>query len=372
MPKPGSLETRGAVRKNVNRKSIIRRDTAVIVIGILIVTGLHYASDTRYLLLHETLQRFYYLPIIYAAYRYGLRGGLATSLFSGAVYLPHVYFHWPDLRVYALSQFWEIILFQCVAVVTGLLSNAERKARQKSEETAERLSNAYGELQSTVEQLIAAERMASIAQLSLSLVHEVRNPLGAIRGAAEALEPSCDPGEGREFLAIIHTEVNRLNRLVSDFLEFGRPRAPEKMPTPPNEVIRSVATLVRKRAEQQGVTIGSELADSLPLILTDAEQIKQALVNLALNALDAMPEGGELRFATFLEEDEVVFLVADTGPGLPPKVRQNLFRPFLTTKAKGTGLGLPISQRLVTQNGGTIGLCSAEGAGTTFQIRIKP
>lgn len=356
----------------MNRKDTVRRDAAVIAIGILIVTAFHYATDTRYLLIHETLQRFYYLPIICAAYRYGLRGGLVTSLFSGAVYLPHVYFHWEDLRVYALSQFWEIILFQCVAVVTGLLSNAERTARQKSEETAERLRNAYLELQSTVEQLIAAERMASIAQLSLSLVHEVRNPLGAIRGAAEALEPTCHPVEGREFLAIIHTEVNRLNRLVSDFLEFGRPRPPEKMPTPPNEVIRSVATLVRKRAEQQAVAIRSELADALPPISIDAEQIKQALVNLALNALDAMPEGGELRFATAFEEGAVVFVVTDTGPGLAANVKQNLFRPFLTTKAKGTGLGLPISQRLVTQNGGTIDLCPGDGAGATFRIRIKP
>lgn len=346
------------------------REAFVICVSIVLVTVLHYATDTKFLVLHEAFQRFYYLPIIFAAYRYGVRGGLATSLFSAAIYVPHMFFHWEDLRVYALSQYWEMALFQVVAVVTGLLSNAGRRERRKSEEAARALAVAYAELKATVEQLVAAERMASIAQLSLSLVHEVRNPLGAIRGATEAVETCVDPGEAREFLGIIHTEVNRLNRLVSDFLEYGRPRPPEKLPTHANEVVESVIALVKKRAAEQGVAIHRDLGENLPVVPVDSEQIKQALFNLALNGLDAMPDGGTLAFATVAEGDAVTVTVSDTGKGVAPSVKENLFRPFLTTKARGTGLGLAISERLVSQNGGTVSLVTSNRPGTAFQVKL--
>lgn len=343
------------------------RDAFLIVVAIIGVTVVHYATDTRLLLLHEAFQRFYYLPIIFAAYRYGVRGGLATSLFSAAVYIPHVYFHW-ESKAYALSQYWEMSLFQVIALVTGLLSNAERRERLKNEQAAAELRAAYAELETTIERLVAAERMASIAQLTLSLAHEIRNPLGAIRGAVEVLENSPVPNGDREFLGIINTEVEGLNRLVSDFLTYGRPRAPEKLTTHLNEIARSVLMLVRRRAADQGVELRAELQDSVPPVMVDSEQVKQAVVNLVQNGLDAMPKGGVLTISTRCEGGELAIAVSDTGPGLTPNARENLFRPFATTKAKGTGLGLAISQRLVTQNGGTISLVENGPPATTFEI----
>ncbi len=344
------------------------RDAFLISIAIIGVTALHYATDTRMIVLHEAFQRFYYLPIIYAAYRYGVRSGLATSLFSAAIYIPHVYFHWENTQVYALSQYWEMTLFQVIALVTGMLSNAERRERQKNEKSANQLRAAYAELEATVERLVAAERMASIAQLTLSLAHEIRNPLGAIRGATEVLETYSLPNGSGEFLGIIHTEVNGLNRLVSDFLAFGRPRQPEKMTTHPNEVAHSALTLVRKRAADQGVKLRTDFQESIPAILVDPEQVKQSVVNLVQNGLDAMPEGGTLSVTTQVAEGKALIRVSDTGPGLTPNARENLFRPFLTTKAKGTGLGLAISQRLISQNGGTITLVENGPPATTFEI----
>lgn len=344
------------------------RDAFLIVIAIIGVTVVHYATDTRLILLHEAFQRFYYLPIIFAAYRYGVRGGLATSLFSAAVYIPHVYFHWDSTQVYALSQYWEMSLFQVIALVTGLLSNAERRERLKNEQAAAELRAAYAELETTVERLIAAERMASIAQLTLSLAHEIRNPLGAIHGAVEVLETAPLPEGDREFLEIINTEVEGLNRLVSDFLTYGRPRPPEKLTTHPNEIARSVLTLVRRRAAEQGVELRAELQEGVLPVTVDSEQVKQAVVNLVQNGLDAMPKGGVLTISTRGLEGKSAIAVSDTGPGLAPNARENLFRPFATTKAKGTGLGLAISQRLVTQNGGTISLVENGPPTTTFEI----
>ncbi len=344
------------------------RDAFLIVVAIIGVTVVHYATDTRMIVLHEAFQRFYYLPIIFAAYRYGVRGGLATSLFSAAIYIPHVYFHWENTQVYALSQYWEMSLFQVIALVTGLLSNAERRERLKNEQAAAELRAAYAELETTVERLVAAERMASIAQLTLSLAHEIRNPLGAIRGAVEVLETSPLADGDREFLGIINTEVEGLNRLVSDFLTYGRPRPPEKLTTHLNEIARSVLTLVRRRAAEQGVELRAELQDSVPPVMVDSEQVRQAVVNLVQNGLDAMPKGGELTISTRCETGRLAIAVSDTGSGLAPNARENLFRPFATTKARGTGLGLAISQRLVTQNGGTISLVENGPPTTTFEI----
>lgn len=356
------------VRSLFNREI---RENLLLLFSILLITALHFCTNTNYLLLHEIYQRLYYIPIIYAAYRRGVRGGVTTSIFCSFVYIPHIFLHWGHYEIYLLNQLAEVVLFQVVAVVTGVLANRERKQRSLSEQSAIELQQAYTELQQTVEQLVVAERMASLAELSLALVHEVRNPLGAIRGAAEALETVILPNNSHaEFLNIIQAEVNRLNRLVTDFLEFGRPRAPEKLPTPPNELIQSVILLTNKQIKKYNVTINTDLASDLPTIFVDSEQIKQVLINLALNALDAMPDGGELCFSTSLQDGKIVIRITDTGQGLSEEIQEQLFKPFITTKATGSGLGLAICYKLVTQNGGTICVEKKNNSGTVFLLRF--
>jgi signal transduction histidine kinase len=348
-----------------------QRGAYFIGLSITLITALHFATSTEYLVLHEVFQRLYYLPIIYAAYRYGLQGGIATSIGSAIVYIPHVYIHWHHYHIYALNQYAEMILFQVVAIVTGVLANSERKQRSRSDQTAAELQVAYSNLQKAVDQLVLAERMNTVGQLALALVHEVRNPLGAIRGATEALETTIPKSNTQyEFLHIIQTEVTRLNRLVSDFLDFGRPRPPEKLPALLNEVVQSVIFLVLQQASQQKVLIRTDLTENLPFILLDSEQIKQVLINLVLNGIDAMPDGGELSIQTRIVEKYLEVSVTDTGPGLADELKPKIFNPFLTTKDKGTGLGLAISHRLVTQNGGKIEVESTFGKGTTFRVQF--
>lgn len=360
------------MNKKLNTK-IQKNQTDAYFIGlsITLITALHFATSTEYLVMHEVFQRLYYLPIIYAAYRYGLQGGIATSIGSAIVYIPHVYIHWHHYHIYALNQYAEMILFQVVAIVTGFLANSERKQRSRSDQTAAELQVAYSNLQKAVDQLVLAERMNTVGQLALALVHEVRNPLGAIRGATEALETTIPKSNTQyEFLHIIQTEVTRLNRLVSDFLDFGRPRPPEKLPALLNEVVQSVIFLVLQQASQQKVLIRTDLTENLPFILLDSEQIKQVLINLVLNGIDAMPDGGELSIQTRIVEKYLEVSVTDTGPGLADELKPKIFNPFLTTKDKGTGLGLAISHRLVTQNGGKIEVESTFGKGTTFRVQF--
>lgn len=343
--------------------------------GIVVITLLHYSTSTQYLLLHEIYQRLYYIPIIYAAYSYGLRGGLAASALSALIYIPHVAQHSDHQDVYAINQFAEMILFQVVGAVTGLLAGAERRERQRYEQTAAELQRAYDELRSTVDQLLLADRHSSLGRMSAAIVHEIRNPLGAIRGAAEALEAVVPRDhEKAEFLVIIEREVEQLNGLVSDFLQFARPRSPELLLTPPREIIESVVKLASKQAAQSFVQIEVNVADGppavMPAVMLDGEQMKQVLLNLILNAIDAMPGGGQLIIGARRRGEELEFTVRDNGKGIDPTVRDKLFSPFVTTKARGTGLGLAIAHRLVSQHGGHITADDAEGGGAVFQILL--
>jgi len=352
--------------RDVERKTRARDFKPLwLLLTLIAITALHYETVGGSALLHEISQRLYYLPIIYAAYRYGLRGGLTASLVSAALYFPHIVQHWAN-RFSAINQYAETILFLVVGVVTGLLAGKERRERERNEQTNQKLQRAYLELRSTMDQLLIADRHSSLGRMSAAIVHEIRNPLGAIRGAAEALE-SCVSRERAEFLDIIKLEGERLNGLVTDFLRFARPRTPEMLLTPPREMLDSVINLARKQAAQANVQIEIIAADNLPPVMMDAEQMKQALLNLILNGIEAMPDGGRLTISAGREGEELLLAIRDTGKGIDPAVRDKLFSPFVTTKARGTGLGLAIAHRLVSQHGGRITAEDWEEGGAVFQ-----
>ncbi len=239
------------------------------------------------------------------------------------------------------------------------------------------------------------DRLAALGEMAAGLAHEIRNPLGAIKGAAQLLlppgaEPAPSPGDAphvpadaQQFLGIIVEEANRLNKVVSQFLDYARPFRGELAPLDVNEVVRKTAQLVTPPPVPGAggeapppVEVALSLADDLPRGRGDAEQLRQVFLNLAINAVQAMPSGGKLTISTSLRKGgrrgapahflEVRF--RDTGPGIPQSVLKNLFIPFFTTKDKGTGLGLPISQRIVENHGGTIEVRSRVGVGSTFTV----
>src|SRR5262249_20349816 len=156
-------------------------------------------------------------------------------------------------------------------------------------------------------------------------------------------------------------------RLITDFLQYARPRSPEMLLTPARELIDSVVNLARKQAEQSRARIEIFSSNNLPPVMMDAEQMKQVLLNLILNAIDAMPRGGCLTINVDRRGDGLVIAVKDTGEGIDPAVRAKLFSPFVTTKTRGTGLGLAIAHRLVSQHGGRITAEDATDGGAVFQ-----
>ena len=222
------------------------------------------------------------------------------------------------------------------------------------------------------------DRLAAIGQMAARLAHEVKNPLGAIKGAAQLLaEPSpgaadLDPAS-REFLGIILEEVDRLDRVVGSVLDYARPSEGNAAPVDVNAIVRRTVQILSSDREDE-VDLELDLADDLPRVRVDAEQLRQVLMNLIRNASQAMNGRGTVvvgthpRFARPSAVGWVELRVTDSGPGISQKVLQNLFVPFYTTKNKGTGLGLAISHRLVGAAGGTIEVNTHEGAGSTFTI----
>lgn len=340
---------------------------------ILLVTVLHLATPLDRITLHEIYQRLYYIPVLAAAVLFGLRGGLGAALFASIAYIPHIALHWQHIfPVYALNQYAEIVLFNIVGVVTGVLGDRSRRARARAERTAAELQKAYAELRQTFEQLLQADRLTSLGELSAAVVHEVRNPLGSIRGAVEIMEddlPFNSPR--REFAQIAKHEVDRLDRLVGEFLRFARPPKPAVAPADINEITRSVATLTEQRAASQNVRVELDLAPDVPLVIIDAEQIKQVLLNLTINALQAMPSGGRIRLHTHCnEKDGIIVEVEDEGGGVDPTITARIFDPFFTTKEKGIGLGLSIAYKIVMQHGGA--LTVQDGArGAVFRLALQ-
>jgi signal transduction histidine kinase len=222
------------------------------------------------------------------------------------------------------------------------------------------------------------DRLAALGEMAAGLAHEIRNPLGAIKGAAQCLDPQRMPGEEGEFLEVIVEEVNRLNGVVTAFLDYARPLKQSFGPTDINEVVTRTLKLIQNEIPEN-VELQLELSESLNKVEADAEQLKQVLINLVQNAIHAIGHSlGKIiirtlrpeRFSDFRGVDTVELQVTDTGPGIPLDQQLHIFVPFFTTKQKGTGLGLAICQRIVKNHGGTITVQSRVGEGATFLIRL--
>ena len=222
--------------------------------------------------------------------------------------------------------------------------------------------------------LLERDRLAAIGEMAAGLAHEIRNPLGAIKGAAEFLEPQHAASEEEgEFLQVIIDETNRLNGVVSQFLDYARPFRAQFSSTDLNDVVKKTAKLIQARAQDAPPGLELVLDEALVPIEVDAEQIKQVILNLVLNAVQASEASrSEVTITTRYrpERERVELRVLDHGPGIPEEALAHIFIPFFTTKAQGTGLGLAVCQRIVTNHGGDIRVQSQAGEGTEFIIRL--
>lgn len=220
------------------------------------------------------------------------------------------------------------------------------------------------------QKLRAQDRMATLGELAASLAHEIRNPLGSMKGAAQYLvdEPLSDAA--REFVDIIVAEADRLNRVLTRFLDYARPFALKIGAGDINDVIRQTVAFLREGEMPRDVRIELLLNSEASEGMFDREQIRQVLINLLKNAWEAQPRGGEVTIASRRVGPNLTVEIADRAPTIGPSVRAQMFTPFFTTKETGSGLGLPISQRIVQAHGGRIAVREREGGGNVFAIEL--
>ena len=348
---------------------------------LVLVTLVHYlVGGARAGLLHSLLGHMYIVPIILGAYWYGLKGGASVSVASAILFSPHLFLHWHDpfLDVY---NYVELFLFLLIGGVTGVLSQMERNQRMRYEGALLRLDESHRKLREqtdilfqTEEQLRRADRLSALGELSAGMAHEIRNPLGAIKGAVEILKDDYRPEDARyEFIQILLKETDRLNLIVQEFLGFARPKQPDFQQADLNEAIESVLTLTAQEAKKAGVRVETRLDPAIGKRGLDAGLLRQAFLNLVLNALQSMPGGGVLTVEASALGDTVSVTVSDTGPGVPEPVRRNLFQPFRPAResGRGTGLGLFLSLALIRRCDGTLSVESEPGKGAAFIVRLR-
>jgi len=320
----------------------------------------------------------YYLPVVTAAVYFGLRMTLLWTLLASGLYCSFLY---PALQEYELTTdamtelVLRVLLFFVAALVVSGFAVDNRRQTSRYQQLAAELAETNRQLRTVQAEARRSERLAALGQLSAGLAHEIRNPLGVIRGSAEMLNRKLEASNpvASELAGYISAEVDRVSLMVGRFLDFARPLHAETSPQAVPELVDRALKSVAEQWRGAEVRVEHEYQNDLPLAQLDDSLCEQAFVNLIQNAYEAMGnDGGTLRAqiskATRNDRPGVEIRLADTGPGIPAELREQIFNPFVTTKKTGTGLGLSIVSKILDEHRGSIRLESAPNEGACFVI----
>ena len=343
----------------------------LLIFGVILLLSLsHWFIGGPNKRVNNVLYNLNFVPILVGAMLFGWRNAVLTTALTLVSEVPHLWSVFSSDETYRTDQVVETLASGVAGVVVGLLASAERSHRARLEETTRELAQVNQELRDNLERLAKAERMYAVAQLSASLAHEIRNPLASISGAAGILKRgNASTQNVQECLEVIDKESTRLNKLLENFLNFARPRAPRFQPTDLAAVIDSTVALARHSGEASQIEFRRTIDGKLPEVQCDSEQLKQVLLNLLLNAAHATREGA-VDLQAYARDGSAFITVRDEGAGIPKSQEDRIFEPFFTTKSNGTGLGLAIASKIVEQHGGRLTAQNAPGKGLTMVVQL--
>src|SRR5579863_4151497 len=361
-----------------------------VVIKILLATLL--LDHTGDIGINSNYYPIYYLPVVTAAVYFG---PIATLVWTTVTSLTYCAFLIPALQEYeftaegATDLATRILFFYIAAVIVNRFASENRKQVQKYQELSQQLEETNRQLRRAEADARRSERLAALGQLSAGLAHEIRNPLGVIKGSAEMLSQKVEASNplASELAGYISSEVNRLSALVTRFLDFARPLHAELAPQEITAVLDRAVDDVARLWKGAAVQVQKAYAPNLPQVPLDESLCEQAFVNIVQNAYDAMgASGGVLRVKVGRSRgaardgsgrdgntvEGVEVRIEDTGPGIPAELREQIFNPFVTTKKTGVGLGLSIVSKIIDGHHGTIRIecvgpaASGMASGTSF------
>lgn len=339
-----------------------------VLLKILLATVLinHTGGETA---INSSYFPIYFVPVATAAAYFDTWAALGWTLLASAAYCSYLY---PASQEYDLTPeslgvlALRVLFFFLLAMIVNRFAVANRRQTRELAETNLQLQKAQ-------EDARRSERLAALGHLSAGLAHEIRNPLGVIKGSAEMLHQRLNDSNplASELAGYISSEVNRLSVLVTRFLSFAKPLHAEVAPQNITNLLDRALESVAAQSQNKNIQVHKEYQPGLPLIPIDEGLFEQAFVNLIQNAYDAMGQsGGVLRIqAASVEQNDVAGIeikIQDTGPGIPPDQREQIFNPFVTTKATGVGLGLSIVSKIMDEHRGTIRAESHPGEGACF------
>ena len=342
---------------------------AIITAMVVLLAVFTWIVPPHAVVLHNILHHLNILPFMLAGLIFGWRGAARAILLATLLQTPSIVRHWRSAPLDAQDQIVELSTFGIAGLIAGVVADRERMQRHSVEATKSELERVYTELRENIEQLRKNERLSAAGQLSASLAHEIRNPLASISGAAGILARGNAAAESRdECLGILTKESQRLNKLLTNFLDFARPRLPRFQPADPVDVVKSTCLLARHTAASLQVGLQVESASASREVSCDPEQIKQVLLNLILNALQASGSGSSVLVRVGGDREQLRIDVQDEGKGISRTDLDSVFDPFFTTKENGTGLGLAIAANIVRQHGGNLTGSLNPSRGMTFSI----
>ncbi len=311
---------------------------------------LHYFTFHGLKFHHAVYRMLFYLPLVLGSLWFGLKGALYVSTSVSILFLPYAIIHWQGFSLEDFSRLLEGALYIAIGLVLGFLVEKERKKHMA---------------------LLRAEGLAAVGKAVSEIAHDMKTPLMAIGGFANLISRKLDSDDpSRKKVDIIIQETSRLESMVRDMLDFGRPLELQLTKANLNELTRESLQVVQPMAREAGVELKADLEPSLPLILVDIPKVKQVLLNLVANAVQASPAGEHILVKTHVNKNKVVFEVIDCGCGIEEGVRESIFHPFFSTKKEGTGLGLAIVRKIVEAHGGVVSCDPNTEKGVTFTVGL--
>ena len=331
-------------------RSIHWKRLILIVLMIIALTGLNYFTYYGLTYEHAFYRILLYIPLVLGSFWFGIRGSISIALGTILLFLPYMMAHWHGLSLEDFHEILEGCLYFAIAWILGILVERERK-RQRM--------------------LVETESLAAVGRTVSEVAHDMKAPLMSIGGFATQVSRALDADDPKQRkLRVIIEETARLETMVREMLDFGKPAKLQLIRTDLNELALEVMEAVRPIAEKARVVLDKDLDPLLCPLMLDRQKIKQALMNLVVNALEASPAGENVLIKTTGNSQAVNFLVMDCGAGIDPRDMEKIFEPFFTKKTKGTGLGLPIVKKIVEAHSGQIFSHPNQEKGVTFTARF--